>query len=70
LFLTTNRVESFDQAFQSRIHLSLRYDPLSEESKKELWQAFSRKAQESAPIVRELIMEELDQISKINMNGR
>jgi AAA+ superfamily predicted ATPase len=68
--LTTNRVESFDQAFQSRIHLSLQYDSLSEESKKGLWNAFSRKAQDSASTVRDLATEELNRISKIDMNGR
>jgi len=28
LFLTTNRVETFDEAFQSRIHMALRYNDL------------------------------------------
>jgi RecB family exonuclease len=36
----------------------------------ELWQAFSQKAQDSASTVRDLTTEELDQISKIDMNGR
>lgn len=32
LFLTTNRVGDFDEAFTSRIHISLYYPPLDEES--------------------------------------
>ncbi|KAJ6576091.1 P-loop containing nucleoside triphosphate hydrolase protein [Mycena vulgaris] len=41
LFLTTNRVKQFDAAFQSRIHLSLRYNDLSRIEKEQLWQALS-----------------------------
>lgn len=37
LFLTTNRVESLDPAFQSRVTCALRYDPLSQESRAEIW---------------------------------
>lgn len=37
LFLTTNRVESLDPAFQSRVTCALRYDALSEESRTEIW---------------------------------
>jgi hypothetical protein len=32
MFLTTNRIESFDRAFKSRIHLTLHYPPLNPES--------------------------------------
>jgi len=37
LFLTTNRVESLDPAFQSRVTCALRYDSLSEASREEIW---------------------------------
>jgi hypothetical protein len=37
LFLTTNRVGAFDEAFRSRIHLSLYYPPLDEESTMKVW---------------------------------
>ncbi|SMQ54863.1 unnamed protein product [Zymoseptoria tritici ST99CH_3D7] len=40
LFLTTNRVETFDDAFQSRIHVALRYDELTTAAKKEVWKNF------------------------------
>lgn len=40
LFLTTNRVETFDDAFQSRIHVALRYDELTPIAKKEVWKNF------------------------------
>ncbi|RPA81277.1 hypothetical protein BJ508DRAFT_306780 [Ascobolus immersus RN42] len=37
LFLTTNRVGSLDEAFKSRIHLSLYYPPLGMEATKTIW---------------------------------
>ncbi len=37
LFLTTNRVESIDPAFQSRVHCALKYDALSAESRFAIW---------------------------------
>merc|ERR1711939_1159242 len=40
LFLTTNRVDTFDEAFQSRIHLPLRYGELSAKAKRRVWGMF------------------------------
>lgn len=40
MFLTTNRVNTFDPAFQSRIHISLDYPQLSIESRKVIWTNF------------------------------
>ena len=37
LFLTTNRVGAFDDAFKSRIHLPLYYPPLDKEQTKGIW---------------------------------
>ena len=37
LFLTTNRIGSFDEAFKSRIHISLYYAPLSDRQTFEVW---------------------------------
>jgi SpoVK/Ycf46/Vps4 family AAA+-type ATPase len=37
LFLTTNRVGAFDDAFRSRIHLTLYYPKLNEEQSYEVW---------------------------------
>ncbi|KAB2569676.1 hypothetical protein DBV05_g11652 [Lasiodiplodia theobromae] len=38
LFLTTNKVGTFDDAFTSRIHLSLYYPPLDREQTKRIWE--------------------------------
>ncbi|GKZ86132.1 hypothetical protein AnigIFM56816_000983 [Aspergillus niger] len=43
LFLTTNRVGSFDEAFMSRIHVQIGYDPLSHESREKIWDGFFKK---------------------------
>ncbi|KAF2135438.1 uncharacterized protein K452DRAFT_239383 [Aplosporella prunicola CBS 121167] len=37
LFLTTNRVGSFDEAFMSRIHLQIGYEPLDDASRLAIW---------------------------------
>lgn len=37
LFLTTNRVSTFDDAFKSRIHIPIRYTDLSHQSRAEIW---------------------------------
>ncbi|KAK4104187.1 hypothetical protein N658DRAFT_493685 [Parathielavia hyrcaniae] len=38
LFLTTNRKDDFDEAFKSRIHVTISYPPLSNEAQSTIWQ--------------------------------
>ncbi|RFU34095.1 hypothetical protein B7463_g2202, partial [Scytalidium lignicola] len=40
LFLTTNRITSFDIAFKSRIHLALKYPELDETVRAKIWKLF------------------------------
>lgn len=40
LFLTTNRVGAFDDAFISRVHLKLYYPNFTPEQRKKVWQTF------------------------------
>lgn len=40
LFLTTNRLDDFDEAFASRFSLTLRFDDLSEKARTVLWTKF------------------------------
>lgn len=42
LFLTTNRVNAFDDAFKSRIHVSLHYPQLTDEDRGAIWRNFFR----------------------------
>jgi hypothetical protein len=43
LFLTTNRVGHFDEAFMSRIHVQLGYDPLDDSAREQIWNSFFEK---------------------------
>lgn len=43
LFLTTNRVGAFDDAFVSRIHVKLYYPALKDDDRQKIWQAFINK---------------------------
>lgn len=40
LFLTTNRVGSFDDAFISRVHVQLYYPDFNEDQRQQIWQTF------------------------------
>jgi hypothetical protein len=37
LFVTTNRLTDFDQAFQNRIHLSIAFDQLEAPARTNIW---------------------------------
>jgi SpoVK/Ycf46/Vps4 family AAA+-type ATPase len=71
LILTSNRVSTFDDAFQSRIHVALRYEELGLQAKKKVWKMFLDKvrAMESgeAPPFKE---EDLTTLARNNLNGR
>jgi len=44
LFLTTNRVDSFDRAFKSRVHLAIHFPKLDWSSRRQLWTMFLTRA--------------------------
>lgn len=67
LFLTTNRVQVFDPAFMSRIHLALRFKELSKEAKLKIWQAFLQKASADTET---LTPAELEDLVSRQVNGR
>ncbi|KAK8102066.1 hypothetical protein PG984_015212 [Apiospora sp. TS-2023a] len=46
LFLTTNRVGQFDDAFVSRIHLIIHYSPLGEPERRTIWSQFFEKLED------------------------
>jgi hypothetical protein len=66
MFLTTNRVQTFDPAFQSRIHISLDYQDLTVESRKTIWKNFL----DSSPQGRTITAEQLMDLARMNVNGR
>jgi len=60
LFLTTNRVRTFDEAFQSRIHVSLRYLDLTSDAKRQIWVAFLKKARTGSPYLESSVADASD----------
>ena len=71
LFLTTNRVETFDEAFQSRIHIALRYGELKTAAKKSVWKLFINKVKSVDGVSTELFKEsDFDSLARRMLNGR
>jgi len=72
LFLTTNRVKTFDEAFLSRIHVALHFTELSTESKVQVWKAFLRKVSALAEdgIEGGITEEQITELSTRDINGR
>lgn len=71
LFLTTNRVETFDDAFQSRIHIALRYGELSPKAKKSVFKMFIERVRvlegvDTMPFTEE----DYNTLARHNLNGR
>ena len=66
LFMTTNRVRTFDDAFKSRIHVPLRYDELPQSSRVQIWKNFLAKVQGGVDIDED----GYDELSKGELNGR
>lgn len=50
LFLTSNRVNTFDDAFKSRIHVPLKYNDLTIESRTRIWKNFLAKMEGNVDI--------------------
>ena len=73
LFLTTNRVQTFDEAFQSRIHMGIKYSDLTPKARKSIWQNHIGKVlakKEEGMEVEEFKDKDYEELSKKVMNGR
>jgi AAA+ superfamily predicted ATPase len=66
MFLTTNRVNTFDQAFASRVHISINYKDLSIASRRTVWKSFL----DSSPQEHTITKADLEDLARLNMNGR
>lgn len=66
LFLTTNRVATFDDAFKSRIHIPIRYTDLDAKSRLQIWRNFCAKIPGGVDIS-EL---EFEKLAEDDLNGR
>jgi SpoVK/Ycf46/Vps4 family AAA+-type ATPase len=69
VFLTTNRLKSFDHAMKSRIHLALGYGPPGDDVRRMIW----KQCLEGVP-VGERALEDIDDmaetLSTVKLNGR
>ncbi|EPE10912.1 aaa family atpase [Ophiostoma piceae UAMH 11346] len=71
LFLTTNRVETFDDAFQSRIHIALRYDSLDNRAKKAIFKIFIERVRVLEKIdLMPFTEEDYTTLARHDLNGR
>jgi hypothetical protein len=71
LFLTTNRVETFDAAFVSRIHLSLRFQNLTTKAKRTVWKLFIERVKNQEGMeVAAITEQDLNDLARREVNGR
>ncbi|KAL1600811.1 hypothetical protein SLS60_007199 [Paraconiothyrium brasiliense] len=73
MFLTTNRLENMDAAFESRIHLTLNYAELDKPSRKHIWSTFltSHARNKNSNISVGAFGEaELERLAREKLNGR
>ena len=62
LFLTTNRIKNIDEAFHSRIHVTVNYPNLSVDSRRHIWATFWQNLPTGG--------KELDRLAHVDLNGR
>jgi len=66
LFLTTNRVQTFDAAFHSRIHVSITYPELDAVSRRKVWANFVSVDDTGGSMTES----DLDKLAEMELNGR
>jgi hypothetical protein len=66
LFLTTNRIDNIDAAFQSRIHISLAYPDLTVASRRHIWDNFLT----GLKVRQDWSETDLDELATVELNGR
>jgi SpoVK/Ycf46/Vps4 family AAA+-type ATPase len=70
LILTTNQVEVIDEAFQSRIHLSLRYPSLDRQARLRIWRGFMEIARGKGGVRVDVDKGSLEELAGVRLNGR
>jgi len=66
LFLTTNRPDEIDEAFQSRIHAQVTYAPLSFDSRLKIWNNFLNRCRREHCFSQD----DVETLAALDMNGR
>ncbi|KAI9853841.1 MAG: hypothetical protein M1813_001787 [Trichoglossum hirsutum] len=73
LILTTNRVETFDTAVQSRINLPLKFNDLDELARKSIWETFLKKSCKVSggrDVTNVISPDQLNGLARKELNGR
>ncbi|KAK4185746.1 mitochondrial sorting [Podospora australis] len=66
MFMTTNRVDDIDAAFQSRIHVSIEYPDLTSASRRTIWRNFLN----GSTIKSSLTEKDINELAELKLNGR
>ncbi|KAK4127574.1 P-loop containing nucleoside triphosphate hydrolase protein, partial [Parathielavia appendiculata] len=70
LLLTTNRLDSFNEAFQSRVHFCFEYGALDASARKAIWTAFLNKIKQDTDVQVAAGEEEIEKLAQRELNGR
>jgi ATPase family associated with various cellular activities (AAA) len=69
MFLTTNRVNTIDPAFESRIDVSINYPDLTAELRLQIWAKFLFRSEQTRSTL-DLSEQDLPPLAQLNLNGR
>ncbi|KAL4786979.1 P-loop containing nucleoside triphosphate hydrolase protein [Aspergillus varians] len=71
LVLTSNRIGTLDEAFKSRVQLTLHYPSLDEGSRRRIWSNFITRLRHSHPGAKaDQILDNIDELAQFKLNGR
>ena len=70
LILTTNRMKTFDPAFESRIHFCLEYPDLDHAARQMVWKSFVAKTKLNTKVKVDLNENAIQQLAELELNGR
>jgi SpoVK/Ycf46/Vps4 family AAA+-type ATPase len=71
LVLTSNRIGTFDEAFKSRVQLTLHYPTLDEPSRRRIWSNFITRLHRTNPEAKaDQILDKLEELGTFKLNGR
>ncbi|KAL4945912.1 hypothetical protein BDV06DRAFT_235834 [Aspergillus oleicola] len=71
LILTSNRIGTFDEAFKSRVQLTLHYPRLDKSSRRRVWSNFITRLHQTNPSAKaDQILDNIDELANFELNGR
>ena len=70
LFLTTNRLSTMDTAFQSRIHIAIKFNALGTNTRRAIWKAFIDRLDDSESVGQDELLDNIETMSEWQLNGR